>query len=356
MIKRVLVLVFACLSLSSPAIADCNTPSGYTRQGSSSWLYSEAISGSPGFERLPRNVAGLSSDIQAAGMHSTGRTLRFNSNSDTLHVCWEMGTLDPDHLDVWSPTGKSGVDLYTRPAGSDDWVWVSSGIPKSTNMGEAYFQLGTSEAREFMLYLPLGRRTTLMRIETKTGSTFGIASQPVEAPYVILGSSITWGASSSRAGSAYPSILARHRDVDLVNMGFAGACQMLPSLATLIASVEASAYILDCFPNMTPEQITDQMPGFVSALATQRPNTPIYILQDRRYQNQFDPVLAQRNADKLAAIMTVLPGLQLAHSNLIWVPSDDLLGDDFEGTVDGSHPSDLGHYRYANALIEAMTP
>jgi hypothetical protein len=32
------------------------------------------------------------------------------------------------------------------------------------------------------------------------------------------------------------------------------------------------------------------------------------------------------------------------------VPCDDLLGDDGLGTVDGTHPTDLGFFRQANAL------
>lgn len=352
-VSTILALVF----FAAPAFADCATPGGYTRWGSSSWLYSEAIAGAPGFEKLPTTglPADITVDMKAAGKHSTGRTIRFKSNSDTLHLCWEMGTLDPDHIDIWSPTGKSGIDVYTRPASGGEWVWVSSGIPNSANMGEAYFNLGTTQDREFMVHLPPGRRTTLFRTEVKTGSTFTKSAAPPNGPYVLLGSSITWGASASRPGASYPSILARRADVDLINLSFAGACQTLVGLATLMASVDASAYIIDCFPNMSPAMITDQLPGFLEELAGNVPSTtPIYVLQDRRYQNQFDPTLQQSNADKEAAMTAALAPYLLLYPNIHFIPSDDFLGDDWEAMGDPSHPSDLGHRRIADDLEAKM--
>ena len=36
--------------------------------------------------------------------------------------------------------------------------------------------------------------------------------------------------------------------------------------------------------------------------------------------------------------------------NLYYIEGESLLGEDTEATVDGSHPSDLGMYRYAVAV------
>ena len=42
--------------------------------------------------------------------------------------------------------------------------------------------------------------------------------------------------------------------------------------------------------------------------------------------------------------------------NLHYLPGDKLIGDDGEGTVDGSHPTDLGFMRQADAFAEALKP
>jgi hypothetical protein len=42
--------------------------------------------------------------------------------------------------------------------------------------------------------------------------------------------------------------------------------------------------------------------------------------------------------------------------NLFYLKGDRLIGDDGEGTVDGSHPTDLGFMRQADAFAEALAP
>ena len=42
--------------------------------------------------------------------------------------------------------------------------------------------------------------------------------------------------------------------------------------------------------------------------------------------------------------------------HLSYLPGDRLIGDDGEGTIDGSHPTDLGFMRQAEAFAEALKP
>jgi hypothetical protein len=42
--------------------------------------------------------------------------------------------------------------------------------------------------------------------------------------------------------------------------------------------------------------------------------------------------------------------------NLHYLPGDDLLGSDGEGAVDGSHPTDLGFVRNAQAYENVLRP
>jgi hypothetical protein len=42
--------------------------------------------------------------------------------------------------------------------------------------------------------------------------------------------------------------------------------------------------------------------------------------------------------------------------HLFYLTGDKLIGDDGEGTVDGSHPTDLGFMRQADAFAEALAP
>jgi hypothetical protein len=48
--------------------------------------------------------------------------------------------------------------------------------------------------------------------------------------------------------------------------------------------------------------------------------------------------------------------LKAGVKNLHYIPGDNLLGDDGEGTTDGSHPNDLGFMRQADIFAKVIEP
>jgi hypothetical protein len=79
---------------------------------------------------------------------------------------------------------------------------------------------------------------------------------------------------------------------------------------------------------------------------------PILLLDERRFANfALTPYLVQYHREKSDALKQVYDALVAAGvSGVHWLSGGDLLGADGEATVDGSHPSDLGMMRYADAL------
>ena len=353
---RILFTVLFLVVSTAAALADCATPSGYTRWGSGNWRISETMPSAPIWERLPSTVPGdVSQNIKDLGRMSTGIAIHVESDTDTLRLCWD-NSAGTAAYSITSQTGVSGIDVYYRSATtSGQWRWLDVGEAVAASSNIKTIALGFSEDREFLIYLPQFRRLGLMRIETPSTYTLSAGPVPTNDPLVVYGSSIVQGSGTSRAGIAYPQALGRHFDVDAINLGFAGSCQMFEGMATLLATIDASAFIIDCFPNMTAAQVTAQMYDFIDILATAHPTVPIYIVQDRLNQagGPHPSTVSTWNAKETAALAE-LADLQLIHSNLIWVPGDDLLGDDFEGTVDGSHPSDLGQHRYFLALRDSI--
>ncbi len=58
-----------------------------------------------------------------------------------------------------------------------------------------------------------------------------------------------------------------------------------------------------------------------------------------------------------AALQAAYERLQKAGTpNLHYVPGEQLLGDDLDATVDGTHPTDLGFMRMAEALAPVLKP
>jgi hypothetical protein len=88
------------------------------------------------------------------------------------------------------------------------------------------------------------------------------------------------------------------------------------------------------------------------------PKTPIVLVEDRSYANAvLLPSLRQRNADSRAALKKVYEQLMAEKvEGLYYLPGDKLLGEDGEDTVDGSHPTDLGFVRQADAFQTVLAP
>jgi len=67
--------------------------------------------------------------------------------------------------------------------------------------------------------------------------------------------------------------------------------------------------------------------------------------------------LKERNAGNHPAYKQSYDSLVAAGvDGLHYLPGDKLIGDDGEGTVDGSHPTDLGFLRQADAMAGTLGP
>jgi hypothetical protein len=94
----------------------------------------------------------------------------------------------------------------------------------------------------------------------------------------------------------------------------------------------------------------------VKLIRNAHPSTPILLVEDRNYPDGFLVASRrERNETNHAALLGVYERLQRAKiGNLHYLKAEELLGDDGEGTTDGSHPSDLGFVRQAKAFEKVL--
>lgn len=309
------------------------------------------------FDRLPAKAEGVvRPPVWGLSRQSAGLAVRFVTASPAIHARWTLTgkNLALPHMPA---TGVSGVDLYAKMDGT--WRWVANGRPTAvTNTAALAANLPAGE-REYLLYLPLYNGVSSVEIGLpKTAKLQKPDPRPEgkRKPVVFYGTSITQGGCASRPGMVPTAILGRRFDVPVINLGFSGNGTLDPEMAPLLGELDAAAYVLDCLPNLSPEQTAERAEPFVKALRKLRPDTPIVLVEDRNYTNSaFNPPLAERNAGNHAALRKAFDRLTAAGVNgLHYLPGDKLLGDDGEGTVDGSHPTDLGFLRQADAMTEVL--
>jgi hypothetical protein len=257
-------------------------------------------------------------------------------------------------------TGVSGVDLYVK-TDSGKWRWLAVGKPMlQTNEAVLVKDLKPAQ-REYLLYLPLYNGTKSLEIGISTNATITAANawgQGTRKPIVLYGTSILQGGCASRPGMVHSAILQRRFDFPIINLGFSGSGKMEPIMGELLAELDPSVYVLDCLPNMTSAMVTERVEPFVRTLRAAHPNTPIVLVEDRRYPDGFLVTSKKKtNDDNHAALRTAYDRLKKSDvKELYYIPGDELLGDDGEGTVDGSHPTDLGFSRQADVFAKTLAP
>ncbi|HET6574659.1 MAG TPA: SGNH/GDSL hydrolase family protein [Fimbriiglobus sp.] len=312
------------------------------------------------FDRLPAKAEKLvRPPVWSLSRHSTGLCVRFVTDARTIHAQWTLTNkkLAMPHMPA---TGVSGLDLYAK-TDSGKWHWVATGQPTAqTNSVRLVAGLPTGP-REFLLYLPLYNGMSSVEIGLpKAAKLMKADDRPAgrRKPVVFYGTSITQGGCASRPGMVHTAILGRRLDVPVINLGFSGNGTLDPEMAALLGEIDAAVYVLDCLPNLDAKRVAERTGPFVTVLRKARPDTPILFVEDRNYTNGV--LLAgprRHNDENHAALKKAYEALTAAGvTNLHYLPGDKLLGDDGEATVDGSHPTDLGFLRQANAFAAVLAP
>lgn len=302
------------------------------------------------FDRLPGKAEGVvRSPVWSLSRHSAGMCARFRTDATNIRVRYKLTS---PSLGMWHmpPSGVSGVDLYAEDAdGALRWLGVSR--PKGQEVDSVLASDIVPGERTYAAYLPLYNGVEWMKIGVPEKTKFQ-PLRPRAKPIVFYGTSITHGACASRPGMAYPAILGRWLEHPIVNLGFSGNGRMEEEVGQMIAEIDAAVYVIDCVPNMNAESVGERAEPLVRLLRRERPDIPIVLIEDRAFTNaRFRPERQQHHAATAAALRAAYDKLQAdGVENVYYVSRDGLLGDDGEAATDGSHPSDLGMMRMAEAL------
>lgn len=303
------------------------------------------------FDRFPAKAEKtVTKSVWGLSRHSAGMMVRFKTDANAIHAKWKVTSarLGMAHM---PPSGVSGLDLYARDT-KGKWRWAAATRPSKQEMQATLLRGIKPGLREYALYLPLYNGTESLEVGVPEGAKFESLAPRKVKPLIFYGTSITHGACASRPGMAHPAILGRRLDMPVINIGFSGNGKMHASVGDLMAEVDAAVYIIDCLPNMNAAAVNAHCVPLVKQLRKARPYTPIVLVEDRRFPNSWlVPRAAKIHDANHAALRKAYEQLKAAGvKHLHYLGGDALLGEDGEGTTDGSHPNDLGFIRQANAF------
>lgn len=305
------------------------------------------------YDRLPLSLKDtIRKELWDLGKNSAGVAVRFRSDAKKIKARWEV--LNNFWMSHMSPTGIKGLDLYTLD--NDGWIFAGSARPghlKGT-FESTFISNMDGTMREYMLLLPLYDGATKVEIGVNEGAVVDMpqsAFPSTESPVIIYGTSVTQGGCATRPGMAYPAILMRRLNREFINLGFSGNGRLDPEIAELIADKPASLIILDQMGNCTAPML-DRLEPFVEILREKQPYTPILLLGNSHYTyERYDQKTQTDFKEKKERLEAIYNKLKQNDKNIYYLPADDLIGLDEEGTVDGTHQTDLGFQRMATAIL-----
>jgi lysophospholipase L1-like esterase len=274
---------------------------------------------------------------------------------------------DAEAIDVAYTTRTD--DLGYRGAGAGTtFAVVRAGKPTDEQpavFGDGTVRLGLGDAAEdepAVVYLPEGMQPVVHSI-TALGGT--IAPAPVHPRWLAYGDSIAEGWVASGPSGAWPAVVAREQELDVVNLGYAGSARGEIVSAEQIAGVRADVVSIshgtNCWTRIpfSTGMFHENTRAFLDIVRAGHPETPIVVTS---------PVLrpdAEDTPNRLGATLSDLRGVMeevtleriaAGDERLTLVRGGGLL--EPEHLPDGIHPGDEGHrilaVAFGGAIREAL--
>ena len=304
------------------------------------------------YDRLPFSYKNIvRKPVWDLSKSSAGLSIRFISNSKSISIKWKVfNDFTMNHM---AETGIKGVDLYYK--NENGWQYINTGRPEGIDNEYLLVDNMTEKLREFKIFLPLYEGVENIEVGIHSNSFIRQVEKNIKKPIIFYGTSITQGGCASRPGMAHTNIISRKLDVDVINFGFSGNGRMEEPIAKLISELDPAFYVIECMPNMiSPENVSKNTIPLVNTIRKKNPTAPIifidlfkptFLVLDKKVDNNT-------KAMNLALKYEYQKMIDIGYKNIFYVESENALGIDQEGTVDGVHFTDLGFMRYADFLLE----
>ena len=356
--KKVLIFLLSLLSGSMMMAQDT-----YRNANTGGILFGQGWTSEVGkqYQRFPdRAQALVPSGVWNLSKNTAGMNVRFFTDATTISVNFTLtgGAMAYANMPV---TLQSGIDLYVlTPDGKSHWVSPQR-VGQYSNTGSVTYadldvQALTGEAKnEFVLYFPMYNGVQQMRIGVDSNSFFEFVPVPEDdQPIVVYGSSIAQGCSASRPGMAWPTIVGRELNSNVINLGFSGSAMMESGVFDMLAELKnAKLFIIDPIPNIksNPTAIVSRTLDGVKKLRAVS-KAPILLVESLGNSNKvmqpneenIDAAGNKRLKDAYAEIQ------DLGIKNVFYLTEEEI-GLTEDGMIEGTHPNDIGMREYADAYV-----
>ncbi len=303
------------------------------------------------FNRIDADGFEIPDSAKKPMRNSTGLAVVFSTDSRSISAKWS--TVSKSLGANMTPIFHSGLDLYIKDG--NRWVFAGVARPKTKGVTEHEFVMVKRMAegvKECMLYLPMFNSVTSLEIGVDEGASIQPIPSPFKHKILFVGSSLTHGASAGRPGACYVARMGRMLNAETPNIGLSGKCRLDDFFANIVCNTEADAYVFDTFSNSTKKIIEERLYNFVKRIVAAHPDKPMIFLQTiKRDAGYFNLGARKRNDDQREAAERLMADICKEFPNVYFINPGFEVGDDGEGTVDGTHLNDLGVQRTLDNVV-----
>ena len=311
------------------------------------------------FSRLPLSMKEtVRPDVWKLGGDAAGLYVRFCSDAGQFDFKWTSHRFN--NLDNMTAIGVRGLALYVLDKG--EWVYLATARPSKKGPQNHSKTIEFSDLagapREYMLYLSLYDGVDELEIGVPEGRTLApskLDSPRAEKPIIIYGTSILQGASASHPGLCGTALLSRRLDRTVVNLGFSGNCLLEAPIAEYMASFPAPGMYVIANWNGPAQIGRDNLEGVLRTLHGAHPSVPILVVdRSAKPACRFDSKARYEYTSKTEVVDSVFAILRAEGVSNLYHCTQNLLGEENSGTIEGTHYTDEAFRKWADAVAPVV--
>ena len=323
--------------------------------------------GKNNYSRLPDRFKNkVTNAVWNLSRHTTGMSVRFITDAKEIKVRfinYNTGKYYPNVVSL----NHSGVDLYaTDIHGNTTWVPNEMKYTFNVNKSDtAQFTFITEELPNnkkrgisYELFLPSYNGIKWMSIGVDKNCQFSFVQESQEAPIVVYGTSITQGASASRPGMIWTTLLKRKFDYPVINLGFSGSAKMENIMFDALSEIDAKIYILDYLPNCggLDNKVFEERLRYGIKKLRERSQAPIILVEGQAISDNSTFLHKKYQEQHIKDSIQYAFYQEMkskGEKNMYYISRKDLnlSAEDF---IEGVHPNDLGMRKYADAYSNVL--
>ncbi len=303
-----------------------------------------------GFHRMDISVADTVSDgVSVLNFHTSGGILRFRTASRKIILTAELPDVGiMNHMPL---TGSSSFSLYAD--GSFCGVFRAPSIEEYKGVWSSELTLGEGE-KDIEIHFPLYNSVSKVFISLEKDASVSEGKEYESCPPIVFyGSSITQGGCASHPGNAYPNMLSRYFNREIINLGFSGSCMAEKEMCDYVKKIPMSLLVYDYNHNApTPEFLESTHEKFFVEFRKENPSVPVLML------SVADGIFGKADIErrKTTIIKTYENAKNAGDENVYFLDGQRFYDETglHNSTVDTCHPNDLGFFAFFKHISAAI--